>query len=423
MRKTFSSITLHVEPSFLTLFYTTYLLLGVVINYVLTKYSYRQVGVAGSVVFFIGSCTSAFANSTFLLAFAYGVLQGTGLGLMVPAALTSFNHYFVRRRTFAMGVTQVITGIGSMILPIILQKLMEIYGFRGTQMIISAIGLHSLLCAAVQIPVASHMARKKTDLENLPECVSEKDGSNRKDSFDSETTVLKGKPDTLKEFPNHVRESLDLRTRTVKGKTEALEQSQSSETLGGTHQDSFHMRDENISRERVRGEILTGDSNAPSDRVISVNVKSYSQKEFQTVGNISQNPSLLREGHTESTNGNTSIRNFNENVAIYNDRKKESQSTVVDHEVIRTKYEKCDFQEDNCGEQYLIRGDYLKVHCLPKRPSTDLSSTTTGNPISISDSRATVTSLRSRTSISKRRTANDGSLVSKTVDSTRKPNV
>lgn len=400
-------------------------LFGVVINYLLTKYSCRQVGVAGSVVFFIGSLTSTFANSTVLLAFAYGALQGIGLGLMVPAALTSFNHYFFRRRTFAMGVTQVITGIGCMILPIILQKLMEIYGFRGTQMIISAISLHSLLCAAVQTPAALHMRRKKVDLGNLQEYVSENDGNNGKDSIDSETTVVNRKPQTLKEFQNHVWESSDLRTTAMKGKTETLEQSQSSETLGGMHHDSFHRRDENISRENVKGEILTGDSNAEIDHVTNINVKLHSQKDFQTVGNISQNPSLLREGQAENTNGNFSIRTLDEVVAINSDRNKESQNIVVDHEVNHTKYEKCDVQEDDSADQNLLRGDYLKVHCFQNRPSTDLSSTTTGNPISISDSRATVSSLRSWTSSCerRRRMTKDETLMSKTVNNTRKPNI
>lgn len=392
----------------MSVYYTLYLLLGVVINYILRKYSCRQVGVAGSIIFFIGSFTSAFANSAVLLAFAYGVLQGIGLGLMVPATLTSFNKYFFRRRTFAMGVAQVITGIGSMILPIILQKLMQIYGFRGTQLIISAISLHSLFCAAVQIPPTPDVDRKKADFE--------KDGNNRKDPLDSGKRVFDRKPLALASF--------DLRAKAANKKTETSGQSKSSETLGGMQPDSFLQRGENISCKHVKGEIPTVDSNARSDHMISTNVKSCSQKEFQTNENFSQNPSLLGEGYTEGTKGNTSVRNLNEKVDMNSDMNKESQSIVMDHEANDPKSEECNVQEEDSVDKHLLGDDNMKVHCFSKRPYTDLDSTTKVCSIYVSDSKATVTSLRSETSSSKRRRiTNDGALVLKNVDNTKEPNM
>jgi hypothetical protein len=382
-----------------------YLFLGVVINYILEKYSCRQVGVAGSVIFFIGSFTSAFANSAVLLAFAYGVLQGIGLGLIIPATLTSFNKYFLRRRTFAMGVAQVITGIGSMILPIILQSLMQIYGFRGTQLIIAAISLHSFLCAAVQIPPASHVDRKKADLG--------KDGKNRKDTFDSGKRAFDMKPQAVTSF--------DLKAKAVNKKTETSRQSKSSETLGGMQPDSFLQRCENISHKQLKGEIQNVDSNARSDHVINTNVKSCSQKEFQAKENFSQNPSLSREDCTE---GNISLRNLNEIVHMNSDVNTESQSIAMDHETKYPKSEDCNVQDKDSVDKHLL-GDYnLKVHCFSNQPYANLASTTTGHPINISDSEATVTSLRSETSSSKtRRNTNDGTLGLKTVDNTREPNM
>jgi hypothetical protein len=380
----------------------------VVINYILRKYSCRQVGVAGSIIFFIGSFTSAFANSAVLLAFAYGVLQGIGLGLMIPATLTSFNKYFFRRRTFAMGVAQVITGIGSMLLPIILQELMHIYGFRGTQLIIAAISLHSLLCAAVQIPPTSHVDRKKADFG--------KDGNNRKDSLESEKRVFERKPQAVASF--------DLRAKAVNKKTETSRQLKSSETLGGMQPDSFLQRGENISRQYVKGEIPNVDSNARGDHVINTNVKLCSQKEIQTNENFSQNPSLLREGYTESTKGHISVRNLHEMVDMNSDTNKESQSIVMDHEANYTKSEECNVQDDGSADKHLLGDDNLKVHFFSNRPYTDLASTTTDHPIYISDSKATVTSLRSESSSSKsRRITNDGTLVLKTVDNTKEPNM
>lgn len=392
----------------MSVYYIVYLLLGVVINYILGKYSCRQVGVAGSIIFFIGSFTSAFANSAVLLAFAYGVLQGIGLGLMVPAALTSFNKYFFRRRTFAMGVAQVITGIGTMIVPIILQKLMQIYGFRGTQLIISAIGLHSLFCAAVQIPPTSHVDPKKADFG--------KDVNNRNDSLESEKRVFDRKPQAVASF--------DLTAKAVNKKAETSGQSESSETLVRMQPDSFLQRGENISRKNVKGEIPNVDSNARSDYVIDTNVKSCSEKEFQRNENCSQNPSLSREGYTENTNGNTSVRNLNEMVDTNSDMNKESQSIVMDHETNYPKSEECNVQEDDSADKHLLGDDNLKIHFFSNRPYTDLVSTKTGHPIYISDPKDTVTSLRSETSSSKtRRITNDGTIVLETVDNTKGPNM
>ncbi|KAJ9587651.1 hypothetical protein L9F63_018903, partial [Diploptera punctata] len=134
---------------------------GLVMNYALNNFTCRQVGVTGAIIYFCGSFLTAFATNVYQIIFTYGILQGIGLGLMVPAAFTSFNHYFVRRRTFAMGITQMIIGVGAMVIPLAIQKLLEKYGFRGTQAIISAFTLHALLGMVVQQPVKYHMKRKQ----------------------------------------------------------------------------------------------------------------------------------------------------------------------------------------------------------------------------------------------------------------------
>jgi len=130
-------------------------------NYALNTFTCRQVGVTGSVIYFCGSFFTAFATNVYQIIFTYGVLQGIGLGLMVPAAFTSFNYYFVRRRTFAMAVTQLIIGVAAMVIPLAIQMLLEEYGFRGTQAIIAAFSLHAMLGMVVQQPVKYHVKKKK----------------------------------------------------------------------------------------------------------------------------------------------------------------------------------------------------------------------------------------------------------------------
>ncbi|PSN41452.1 hypothetical protein C0J52_14532 [Blattella germanica] len=135
--------------------------LGLVMNYALNTFSCRQVGVTGAIIYFCGSFLTAFVTNVYQIIFTYGILQGIGLGLMVPATFTSFNHYFVRRRTFAMAIAQLIIGVAAMVIPLVIQLLLEEYGFRGTQAIIAAFTLHALLGMVVQQPVRYHMKRKK----------------------------------------------------------------------------------------------------------------------------------------------------------------------------------------------------------------------------------------------------------------------
>ncbi|KDR22317.1 Monocarboxylate transporter 9 [Zootermopsis nevadensis] len=365
-------------------------LLGVVVNYVLTKYSCRQVGVVGSIIYFIGSFMCAFVNSMFLLAFAYGVLQGIGLGLMVPAVFTSFNHYFVRRRTFAMGITQVITGVGCMVIPIILQRLIEEYGTRGTQAIISAMGLNSLLSAIVQQPVEKHMKRKKRIRIQKQEFDSEKHG-------------------------NIKRESCDLEMRIVNRKSDSVKETQISEITEGFCHNGFPERDKNISYESNNSAILTRETNASDADVINIRTKSDSRQESETNGN--QNDPL--GDHTENTKANILTEHFNEVLARSSEVNKQSQIITVDYARNQTEFDKYDAQEDDSVERRLLNDEYLKIHYITKRTSADLGSTTTGNPVSISDSRATVTSLRSWTSSCERRRRTNDDLSSLKPSETR----
>lgn len=52
-----------------------------------------------------------------------------------------------------MGITQVLKGIGIMSYPIMVQFLMEKYGFRGTMAVIAAINAHAILGMLVMHPM------------------------------------------------------------------------------------------------------------------------------------------------------------------------------------------------------------------------------------------------------------------------------
>lgn len=75
---------------------------------------------------------------------------------MVPSAFGTFNEYFVKKRTLMMGIAQTLTGLVIMIYPILVNFLMETYGFQGGSAILAAINLHVVLGMLLMHPVKWH---------------------------------------------------------------------------------------------------------------------------------------------------------------------------------------------------------------------------------------------------------------------------
>lgn len=399
---------------------------------------------AGSLIFFTGSFVSAFANSTFVLAFAFGLLQGIGIGLMIPAALTSFNHYFCRRRTFAMGVTQVIAGIGSMILPIILQKVIEEYGFRGTQVIISAISLNSLICAAAQQPVEKRFKRTKASTIFRQECGSVGHGKPniRSDYVDFDMKVVDGKPGTLHESSNITKESPDLGVRNVNRMPETLGESHDTwessntemrtaigkhEPLNVSHDDNrespksvkrvngnYLHPDETVTWQMVKGVIVTGEPKPSNADVTNIHVKSQSL----ATANMYENASPVCESHVDNVNGSNSTANLDEVINKYSEQ---SHIVVVNNKEGQNVFD--DNDEDDTAERHLLRDDFVKERYHPDCTSTHMGSTTTENQVSIIDLRATVAGPRRRAGSCDRRCTDEEASMSKYAVNTEASNM
>lgn len=75
---------------------------------------------------------------------------------MVPVGYTSFNHYFVKKRVFAMSITSALKGIVIMLHPIISNILMNVYGFRGALAIIAAINANTIFGMLLMHPIKWH---------------------------------------------------------------------------------------------------------------------------------------------------------------------------------------------------------------------------------------------------------------------------
>lgn len=83
--------------------------------------------------------------------------SGLGLGFLYPSTFVAVNSYFSSKRGIAVGWSVTGTGVGQMLLPILVGYLLEEFGFRQTILILSALSGHSLVAALLYQPVAWHV--------------------------------------------------------------------------------------------------------------------------------------------------------------------------------------------------------------------------------------------------------------------------
>ena len=75
-----------------------------------------HVCIAGAVVSALGFFLSTFAPNVFVLMLLFGILAGTGLGLMYVPAVVAVGHYFDKRRALATGIAVCGSGAGTFVL-------------------------------------------------------------------------------------------------------------------------------------------------------------------------------------------------------------------------------------------------------------------------------------------------------------------
>ncbi|CAK9813605.1 Monocarboxylate transporter 1 [Anthophora plagiata] len=143
---------------FNSIFMITFSIAGLMTNTLLKKYSMRPVGVFGAVLFSLPNVCLAFVSNVYEMAFL-NLLQGMGLGLIVTICNTNFNAYFVKKRAPVMSAAQVIVGLGGIAYPICIEKMMKMYGFRGTALMTGAMSMNCIIGMSMMHPVEWHVKK------------------------------------------------------------------------------------------------------------------------------------------------------------------------------------------------------------------------------------------------------------------------
>ncbi|EFN71927.1 Monocarboxylate transporter 3 [Camponotus floridanus] len=137
--------------------YFLYSSLGPLSSILSTKYSYRTVTLIGGAFAASGMMLSYFANSVTYLYVSYGLMVGIGAGLSFPPTVYIVTQYFEKLRGVANGLCISGSAIGTIVLPPLLQYLLDCFGYRGAVLIMGGITLNTLVCGLLYHPVEKHM--------------------------------------------------------------------------------------------------------------------------------------------------------------------------------------------------------------------------------------------------------------------------
>lgn len=134
-----------------SIFLAVPLLSGPVMSNLVDKYGCQRMTIIGGVLSGIGFVLASAANSVHQLYWTFGVIGGLGLGIGYVTAVCSVVGWFDKRRTFATGIGASGTGIGTFVYAPLTQYLLELYGWRGTCLILAGTLLNISVCGCLML--------------------------------------------------------------------------------------------------------------------------------------------------------------------------------------------------------------------------------------------------------------------------------
>lgn len=130
----------------------------------------RSFGAVGLALMVLGLVLASLASSVWQLILTQGVLYGVGGSLIYLPTIVYLDEWFVRRKGLAFGIMWAGTGTSGMVLPLIMQWMLDRYGFRTalrTWAVVTAVLLGpSLVFVKGRLPVPRSNAgpRRRIDL-------------------------------------------------------------------------------------------------------------------------------------------------------------------------------------------------------------------------------------------------------------------
>lgn len=118
----------------------------------LHRLGYRKVAVAGALFVAVGVILTSWARSFWQFILWYSLFTSIGVALVMAAFTLAINSFFKEKRGRAIGLGMSITGLGPILMPQLINLLINIYGVQGAVLILGGLCLHSLVAALLLRP-------------------------------------------------------------------------------------------------------------------------------------------------------------------------------------------------------------------------------------------------------------------------------
>ncbi|XP_017773449.1 PREDICTED: uncharacterized protein LOC108560407 isoform X2 [Nicrophorus vespilloides] len=191
---------------------------GLFVGPLIRALSYRKVSLMGSLLSACGFMLTYPAKSMAHILATYSIINGLGVGLTASSTFVALNHYFVNKRSQALGFSLVGTAFGMMVMPHAVRILLETYGFRGSILILGAMFLNSLVGSLVLQPAKWHFVPEVTDEEGAyhqeMETIKETDDEDTSELQEGQTLIKNNIVKTLEDLE---KQSLNVPSLTSKG--------------------------------------------------------------------------------------------------------------------------------------------------------------------------------------------------------------
>ncbi|XP_063419262.1 monocarboxylate transporter 13-like [Mytilus trossulus] len=135
------------------------------------KFGERLVIMSGGFLVFIGYASSFFVTAFPVLYLTMAIIPGIGMSFSYCSLLVAVDKYFTERKFIAMSLAILGGSFGMVIMPILVESLLQKYGFHGAILVHAGISLHVIVCGAVVFPLPTEnisrksKANKKVDMK------------------------------------------------------------------------------------------------------------------------------------------------------------------------------------------------------------------------------------------------------------------
>ncbi|XP_062575751.1 monocarboxylate transporter 12-like [Saccostrea cucullata] len=190
-------------------------------------FTQRKVVILGSLVGFVMIAVASLLVNIEFFIFFYGVGTGLANACFFGNGLVMVGMYFKRWRSLATGIALTGASVGTFVLPILLEALLETYSLSGAILVVSAIYLNGCICGALYRPLSFYIKKSTSDQEKLPIVTKEPEPNGLNETGTEKIQTEKVKVEDEQDEDEGVKKGLLEESQIEESKTEQVSQPQS----------------------------------------------------------------------------------------------------------------------------------------------------------------------------------------------------